>query len=145
MAAGAWQFYYTALERLMDGTYDLDNDTFTCMLLSNSHSPDLAAHDNLADISGDEIADTDYARVNLTSVTWDETNGTVTFDCADINFGTSVDISARYAIIFDDTHVSDGLLCYSDLNNGGSTPLTSSQSEFQITMNASGVFTLSQT
>jgi hypothetical protein len=144
MAAGAWQVYETARERLMDGSYDLDNDTFICLLLSNSHTPNLDTHVNLADISGDEITDTDYSRVTLTSVTWDETNGTVTFDADDIDFGTSVDITARYAAIFDDTHGSDGLLCYSDLNDGGSTAVSSTQGTFLITLNASGIFTLTQ-
>lgn len=143
MAAGAFQVYETARARLLQALYDLDGDTFVAILLSNSYTPNLDTHVNLADISANEITDTDYARVTLTSVTVDETNGTVTFDANDIDFGTSVDITARYCAIFDDTHASDGLLCYSDLNSGGSTPLTSSQSTFLIQL-PSGIFTLTQ-
>lgn len=144
MAAGTWQTYFTARERLMDGSYDVDGDTFICLLLDNAHTPDLAAHDDLSDVVDEEIADTDYARVTLTTVTWDETNGTVTFDADDIDFGTSVDIAARYAVIFDDTHASDGLLAYLDLNDGGSSNVSSSASEFVIQIAATGIFTLTQ-
>lgn len=143
MAAGTWQIYHTAIERMSDGTYDLDLDTFTCALLLAAYTPNLGAHVNLADVSANECAATDYARQNLASVTWDETNGTVTFDCADITFGTSVDITAKYALIFDNTHASDGLLCYLDLDTGGGS-VSSTNGTFQIQINASGIFTVSQ-
>jgi hypothetical protein len=141
MAAGAWVVYHDAKERLMDGTYDLDADTFTCALMLATYTPDAGADTDWADISANVCTSTDYAQVNLTSVTWDETNGTVTFDCIDISFGTSVDITAKYAVIFDNTHVSDGLLCYSNLDTGGGS-VTSTNGSFQITISASGIFTL---
>lgn len=144
MAAGTWQFYFTALQRFKDGSYDLDTHTFVCALLDNAHTPDLAAHNDLTDVAGDEITDTDYARQTLASVTWDETNGTVTWDAADISFGSSVDIAARYAVIFNDTHAEDGLVCYVDLNDGGSSNVSSSQSEFTIQIAATGIFTYTQ-
>ena len=144
MAAGTWQVYHTAIERFFDGTYDIDGDTFICALLDNAHTPDLAAHDDLTDVAGDEIADTDYGRVTLTTVTWDETNGTATFDADNIDFGTSVDIAARYAVIFDDTHAEDGLVAYLDLNDGGSSNVSSSSSEFVIQIAATGIFTVAQ-
>ena len=145
MAAGTWQVYFTALERLMDGSYDLDTHSFICALLDNAYTPDLVNHNDGTDVFGDEIADTDYARVTLTSVTWDETNGTVTWDAANIDFGTTVDIAARYAVVFNDTHAEDGLVCYLDLNDGGSTNVSSSASQFLIQIAATGIFTLTQT
>lgn len=145
MAAGTWQTYFTARERLMDGTYDVDDDTFIAVLLDNAHTPDLAVHNDLTDVAGDEIADTDYGRITLTTVTWDETNGIVTWDCDDIDFGTTVDLAARYCVIFDDTHAEDGLVAYLDLNDGGSTNVSSSASQFLIQIAATGVFTLTQT
>lgn len=145
MAAGTWQVYFTARQRLMDGTYDIDTNSYVCLLLDNAHTPDLAAHNDLTDVAQDEITDTDYARVTLTTITWDETNGTVTWDADDIDFGTSVDISARYAVIFNDTHAEDGLVCYVDLNDGGASNVSSSQSQFLIQIAATGIFTLTQT
>ena len=143
MAAGTWQIYFTALQRLMDGTYDIDTNTWIAALLDNAHTPNLAVHNDLTDVVGDEIADTDYARVTLTSTTWDETNGIATFDAADIDFGTTVDIAARYCVIFE--NVSEGLLCYLDLNDGGAANVSSSASVFLIQIAATGIFTLNQT
>lgn len=145
MAAGTWQTYFTARERLMDGSYDVDTHVFIAALLDNAHTVDLAVHNDLTDVAGDEIADTDYGRVTLTTVTWDETNGIVTWDCDDIDFGTTVDIAARYCVIFNDTHAADGLLASLDLNDGGSTNVSSSASQFLIQIAATGVFTLTQT
>lgn len=144
MAAGTWQVYFTARQRLMDGTYDIDGDTWTAILLDNAHTPDLAAHNDLTDLTSDEITDTDYARVTIAGVTWDETNGIVTFDCNDIEFATTADISARYCAIFNTT-AAEGLLCYVDLNDGGGTNVSSSASQFLIQIAATGVFTLTQT
>lgn len=145
MAAGTWQVYHEALKRFADGGYDLDTHSFICALLDNAHTPDLALHIDGTDVFGDEITDTDYARVTLTTVTWDETNGIVTWDADDIDFGTTVDIAARYAVIFNDTHAEDGLVCYLDLNDGGSTNVSSSASQFLIQIAATGIFTLTQT
>ena len=77
----------------------------------------------------------------LGSVTVTETGGTVTFDCADISFGSAVTITAKYAVLFDDTATNDPLLVYVDLDTGGGS-VSSTSSTFQITINASGVFTL---
>jgi hypothetical protein len=145
MAAGTWQVYFTARQRLSNADYDLDADTFICILLDNAHTPDLNAHVDLTDVAGEEITDTDYSRVTLTGVTYDQTNGIVTFDCNDIEFATTADISARYAVIFDDNHAEDGLLCYVDLNDGGAANVSSSASQFLIQIAATGVFTLTQT
>lgn len=142
MPAGTWQVYHIARERLMDGTYDLDDNTFICALLDTAHTVDLATQAEITDVAADEITDTDYARVTLTSITWDETNGIVTFDSADIDFGTSVDIAARYAVIFNSS-AADGLLCSVDLNTGGGN-VSSSQSTFLIQIAATGIFTLDQ-
>ena len=141
MAAGAWTFYDTAKERLADGTYDLDTDSFKCALLLVGYTPSTSAHNDWADVSASECADGEYAQQTLTSVTWVEAAGTVTFDAADISFGTSVTITAKYAVIYDDTHASDGLLCYSDLSSGGGS-VSSTNGTFNITLNASGIFTL---
>ena len=143
MAAGAWQIYHQFKEYQGDNTIDLDADVFKCGLLLSSYTPALDAHTVLADVTANETADTDYVRQTLASVTWDETNGIVTFDSADISFGTSVDITAKYAFIFDDTPTSpaDPLVCYSDLDTGGGS-VSSTNGSFQITINASGIFTL---
>lgn len=146
MAAGAWQVYSKFMEYQGDGTLDMDTDTFKCALMLTGYTPDTDADALLADIVANESQDTDYAQQTLTAIIWDATNGVLTFDCADISFGTSVDITAKYAVIFDDTPTTpaDPLVCYSDLDTGGGS-VSSTNGSFQITINATGIFTMTQT
>jgi hypothetical protein len=145
MAAGAWQVYTKFFEYQGDNTIDMDGDTFICALLFSSYTPNVQLHTVLADVVADECDNTDYARVTLTTIVWDATNLTLTFDADDISFGTSVDITAKYAVIFDDTPVTptDPLVCYSDLDTGGGS-VSSTNGSFQVTINASGIFTMAQ-
>jgi len=139
MSAGNWQFYNDFKEKLAKAEIDLDSDTLKCLLTTSSYTPS-ATHSTLSDITN-EVTDSDYARQTLTSVTVTETGGTVTFDCADISFGSSVTITGKYAVLYDDTATGDPLLVYVDLDTGGGS-VSSTSSTFQITINASGVFTL---
>ena len=140
MAAGSWTFYNDFKEHLAKADVDCNSDTFKCVLTTSSYTP-AATHSTISDITN-ECADSDYSRQTLASVTVTETGGTVTFDSDDISFGSSVSITAKYAVIFDDTHASDALMCYVDLDTGGGS-VSSTNSTFQITINASGIWTLS--
>ncbi len=140
MAAGSWTFYNDFKEHLAKADVDCNSDTFKCLLTTSSYTP-AATHSTISDITN-ECADSDYSRQTLASVTVTETGGTVTFDSDDISFGSSVSITAKYAVIFDDTHASDALMCYVDLDTGGGS-VSSTNSTFQITINASGIWTLS--
>jgi len=139
MSAGNWTFYNDFKEKLAKAEIDLDNDTLKCLLTTSSYTPS-ATHSQLSDITN-EVTDSDYARQTLGSVTVTETGGTVTFDCADISFGSSVTITGKYAVLYDDTATNDPLIVYVDLDTGGGS-VSSTSSSFQITINASGVFTL---
>ena len=139
MSAGNWTFYNDFKEKLAKAEIDLDNDTLKCLLTTSSYTPS-ATHSQLSDITN-EVTDSDYARQTLGSVTVTETGGTVTFDCADISFGSSVTITGKYAVLYDDTATNDPLIVYVDLDTGGGS-VSSTSSTFQITINASGVFTL---
>ena len=143
MAAGAFQIYHEFKRLVGDKIIDLDTDVFKMGLLLSSYTPALDAHTVLADVTANESADTDYVRQTLGTVTWDETNGIITWDAADVSFGTSVDISAKYAFIYDDTPGApvDPLVCYSDLDTGGGS-VSSTNGSFQVTINASGILTL---
>ena len=139
MSAGNWTFYNDFKEKLAKAEIDLDNYTLKCLLTTSSYTPS-ATHSQLSDITN-EVTDSDYARQTLGSVTVTETGGTVTFDCADISFGSSVTITGKYAVLYDDTATNDPLIVYVDLDTGGGS-VSSTSSTFQITINASGVFTL---
>lgn len=144
MAAGTWLVYGLAKERISEGAINLASDTFKCLLLGTGYSVSINADDDLADITANEIGDAGYARVTLTSVTNTHSAGVVTWDAADISFGTAVSIAAKRAVIYDDTHASDALICVLDLNTAGTASVAQSVSgNFKITIDAAGILTIS--
>jgi hypothetical protein len=141
MSAGNFTFYNEFKESLAKADIDLNGDTFKAVLLTSSYSPNVATDVNLSDISANIVADADYTEQTLTNVTVTESGGTVTFDADDISFGSSVTITAKYLAIYDDTVANDPLIVYVDLDTGGGS-VSSTSSTFQVTINASGIFTL---
>ena len=120
---------------------DLDNDTLKIMLVTSGYTPDFGTHDFKADVTN-EVVGTGYTAggETLTSVALTQSAGTITFDAADVT-RTSSTITARGAVIYDDTLASDPLICYIDFGSDQS----SSSGDFQIAFNASGIFTLDLT
>lgn len=139
MAASAFTFYGEAIERIFKGEIDFDGHTFKAALATSSYTPDTDAHDDFGDITN-ELSGGDYAQQTLGSITVTRSTTTITVDCADISFGNPVTLTAKYLIIYDDTHANDALVGYVDLNTGGSVSSTSAL--FQYTVNASGLFTI---
>jgi len=130
--------YPSFKEWMADGTLDLDNDSFKIMLLDDSHAFN-AAHDLIADISGNEISGTGYSAggASLASVTWVRAADVVTFDAANPTWTTAT-FSAWFAVIYDDTVADDPLVCQIDF--GGEQSVTAGT--FTIQFNASGIITL---
>ena len=141
MSAGNFTFYNAFKLSLAKAEVDLDTNTFKAVLLTSSYTPNVASQSILSDISGNIITDSDYVAQTLGSVTVTESGGTVTFDSADINFGSSVTITAKYLALYDDTSANDKLVVYVDLDTSGGS-VSSTSSTFQVTINASGIFTL---
>lgn len=115
MPAGNFTLYNSFAEFIADGTIDLDSDTFKIALLDSGYTPNLA-HDEWADVSGDEIANgAGYTTggATLTGVTWNRTNGVATFDSDNqVWTASGGPIVARYAVIYDDTTSGDKLIGY---------------------------------
>ena len=127
-----------------DLALDLDDttaDRFKVMLVTSAYTPDFGAHDFKADVTN-EVAGTGYSAggESLTSVTLTQTGGTITFDAADVTW-TSSTITARAAVIYDDSLASDPLIAYIDFGADKS----SSNGDFVITWDASGIFSLDLT
>lgn len=115
MAAGTFTLYDHVAEHIADGTIDLDGHTFKLMLVDDGYTPN-AAHDEYEDVSDDEIANgAGYTTggAALTSVTWGQTGGVATFDSDPVVWtATGGPITARYAILFDDSVTGDPLIGY---------------------------------
>ena len=146
MAVGNFIPYDSFVYRVARGDFDFLVDTVKMLLLDNAYTPLPAAHDALDDISANEVDDgvfTDYAQQTLAgkTITQDGSTRTV-FDANDVDFGNAVTITARYAVIFKDsgTPATSWLMGYIDLNDGGSTAVSSTASDFDVGFNAAGIY-----
>jgi hypothetical protein len=145
MAAGAWQVFNIAKEKLADGTFDLDTNTFKMALTTDAQA--LAAtfagtstNAQYSDLT-DEVANGGgYTTGGKTlAATWVRSTGTITFDCDDQAW-TSSTITAKYAVIYADNAGVDDLLCFCELDTGPGVSTVSGT--LTVAINASGVFTL---
>ena len=123
---------------------DLDDttaDRFKVMLVTSAYTPDFGTHDFKADVTN-EVSGTGYTAggESLTSVTLTQSAGVITWDAADVTWASST-ITARGAVVYDDSLTNDPLLCYIDFG----ADKTSSLGDFAVAFNASGVFTLDLT
>ena len=131
--------YDSAKEKIADGTILLESHTFKIMLVTTSHTPDKANHDEKADVVADETSGTGYATggVALDNVAVTRSGAVVKFDADDKTIN-GLDANWRYAIIYDDTVAGDPLVCLLD-PGGAQTPGGDS---IKLTFDSSGIFTL---
>ncbi len=57
--AGTWHFYGPAIEKIAEGSIDLDTDTFKIMLTTSSYTPNQDTHDFRDDVTN-EVSGTGY-------------------------------------------------------------------------------------
>jgi hypothetical protein len=147
MPAAAWKVYGSAAEKISRATLDMDTQTFRMVLLTASYTPNQSTHATWADLSATEVAAGGgyTAGGKLLTMAVSRSALVVTVDCDDQSWTAST-ITAKYAAIVRDADANgtlastDDILCFSDLETGGS--LSSTASAFTVTINASGLFTL---
>ena len=143
MASGLYGItFLNALKN--DLALDLDDttaDRFKVMLVTSSYTPNFGTHDFKSDVTN-EVSGTGYdaGGKSLSSVTLTQSGGTITFDAADLTW-TSSTITARAAVVYDDSLTNDPLIAYIDFGADKS----SSAGDFVLSFNASGIFTLDLT
>lgn len=143
MAAGTWQIYDEGLEDILDGTVDLDTDTMVVKLCTSTYSPtdaDTAITNEVANGNG-------YTTGGVTvTVTVANSSGTTTVDITSPDpirwTASGGSITAKYAILMKSGATQP--IAYCDLNSGGGSETASDGNNFDITINASGVFTFAQ-
>jgi hypothetical protein len=143
MASGLYGI--TFLNALKDDlALDLDDttaDRFKVMLVTSAYTPDFGTHDFKADVTNEVSGDGyDPGGKSLTSVTLTQSGGTITFDADNVTWASST-ITARGAVVYDDSLTDDPLIAYIDFGADKS----SSAGDFVLTFNASGIFTLDLT
>lgn len=146
MAAGKWKLYDTAKEKIGQGLIDLDGHTFKMALFLSTSNCDTLTHDELGDLTNQHANANGYTTggSTLTNVTWVNSSGTITFDCDNVVWTASGgSIVARFAVIYDDTVAGDPLLAVCLLDTAPADVTATNGNTLTITINASGVFTLS--
>jgi len=139
MAAGNWTFPNAARTSLLDGSFDLDTDTFKIALFTSSW---------------DGPGATTYATTNEVATAYGYTQGGITINQLTLSGTTTVTVDnsvsivwtasggsivARYAAIYEN---SGKFLCYCLLDSSPADVTVTTGNTLTITMNASGIFTL---
>lgn len=149
MTVGQFQLTNPGLLAHQDGSIDPDTDTIVAVLVDNSYTPSLVNDNIYDDIDGDECADADYtasfAEGLVCTVTVTEPSaGVIMVDASQMDFGDAVTIGARYLYLVrratGSLQVSDLILGYMDLNDGGAANVDSVSSDFKVDPHANGLY-----
>lgn len=152
MAAGKWKLYDLSKKYLADGTFDLDAASSWKMALftSSSNANTLGSGvDIYGDLTNEVASANGYTTggVALTSPTWANSSGTITFDIDDAVWSASGgSITARFAVIYWNgtlNSIVKPLLCVCLLDTAPADVTATTGNTLTIQINASGVFTLS--
>lgn len=152
MAAGKWKVYDLAKKRLADGTFDLDaaSSWKMALLTSTSNANTLSVGTGVyGDLTNEVASANGYTTggVALTNPTWTNSSGTITFDIDDAFWDASGgSITARFAVIYWNATANTivkPLLCVCLLDTTPADVTVTTGNRLTITINASGVFTLS--
>lgn len=134
--------YKNFVKKLGNREIDLDSDTFKVMLTTSSYTPNADTHDEKADVTNELSTANGYTAggATLGSLTWTLASSTVTWDAADTTWTASGGaITARYAVIYDDTATGDPLVAYLLLDNSPADVTAPDGVTLQITWHANGL------
>lgn len=146
-AAGKWKLYENAKLDIANGLMDLDTHSYKIALFTSaSNCNTLSGTTALASLTNQVSTAFGYTQ-NSKSVTLTTSNagGTITVDETTNPSWTASggSITARYAVIYNDTHASKQALCVCLLDTAPADVTATDGNTFTITQNVSGIFTLS--
>ena len=147
MAAGKWKLYESAKLGIANGEIDLDTHSFKIALFSSTSNCDtLSGTTTLASLTNQLSTANGYTQNSkAVTITTANSGGTITVDETTNPSWTAAggSITARFAVIYDDTHASDQALCVCLLDTTPADVTATDGNTFTITINASGLFTIS--
>jgi hypothetical protein len=139
MAAGSWTFTNTGRTSLLNGTFDIDTDTFK-MALFQSTSNIGASSTTYAGLTNEVASANGYTTGGKTLTMSLSGTTTVTVDCDDQTWTASGgSITARFAVIYES---GGNVLCYCLLDSAPADVTATSGNTLTVQINASGIFTL---
>jgi hypothetical protein len=134
------KMYGNALLKALNKEVNYITDTIKVMLCTSAYTPDQDAHIYKSSITG-EVTGTGYTAGGATltnkTMTYDGATNTIKLDADDVVWASST-ITARYAVIYDDTGTdsTSTLLGYIDFGEDK----ISSAGDFKITWDTAGIF-----
>ena len=135
------KLYGNFLKQALNKEVDWDSDTIKVALLSSSYTPNQDTHDYYDDVSSYEVTGTGYTTGGATlaskTSTYDGANNVIVLDAADVTLSSST-ITARYAVVYDDSGASaaaKALIGYVDFGSDQS----STNGNFTITWDSTGI------
>jgi hypothetical protein len=138
-AAGAWTFTNTGRTSLLNGTFDIDSDTWK-MALFLSTSNIGAASTTYAGLTNEHANANGYTTGGIAMTLTLAGTTTVTVDGNDpVWTASGGSIVARFAVIYE---VGGNVLCYCLLDSTPADVTVTSGNTLTVQLNASGIFTL---
>ncbi len=145
--AGKFKLYEAAKLAIANGEIDLDTHSFKIALfLSASNCNTLSGTTTLASLTNQVATAFGYTQNSKAcTITTANSGGTITVDETTNPTWTASggSITARFAVIYDDTHASDQALCVCLLDTAAADVTATDTNTFTITISASGLFTMS--
>jgi len=140
MAAGAWTFTNTGRTSLLNGTFDVDSDTYK-MALFLSTSNLAASTTTYAGLTNEHANANGYTTGGIAVALTLAGTTTVTVDITTDPVWTASggSIVARFAVIYE---VSGNVLCYCLLDDAPANVTATTGNTLTVAAHASGVFTL---
>ena len=146
MTAGAWTFYNKAKLHLMDGTIDLDTNTFRMSLFQSTSNCATLTLSTVGSCSNEVTEQFGYSSSGkaITGVTWaaGDSAREMRFDSTAVVWtasGGSIS-GVKFAVIWQGTGSVGKLLCFSQLSTANFTVTTGNT--LTITPSANGIFEL---
>lgn len=140
MAAGAWTFTSAGRTKLLNGTFDIDSDTYK-MALFLSTSNIGAGSTTYAGLTNEHANANGYTTggISVTLTLAGTTTVTVDISSDPVWTASGGSIIARFAVIYE---VSGDVLCYCLLDSAPADVTATDGNTLTVQISASGVFTL---
>jgi hypothetical protein len=140
MAAGAWTFTNSGRTSLLNGTFDIDSDTWL-MALFLSTSNIGASSTTYAGLTNEHANGNGYTTggESITLTLSGTTTVTVDIDTDPVWTASGGPITARFAVIYES---GGNVLCYCLLDDTPADVTATDGNTLTVAANASGVFTL---
>jgi hypothetical protein len=140
MAAGAWTFTNTARAKLLDGTFDIDTDSYKMALFLSTSNLGTGST-TFAGVTNEHAGANGYTAGGIAVALTLAGTTTVTVDITTDPVWTASggNIVARFAAIYE---VGGDILCFCLLDDAPADVTATDGNTLTVAANASGVFTL---